>query len=100
MAHCKPTKIVTNKFLCPPNIFQNNRLVKFTIIFEALFSILPAFTSILFNLVTGEPSANYIGQYGIALSYVDIACCTIFYSWVVMKNGKSVGKVSSFVVTM
>ncbi|KAI1708658.1 hypothetical protein DdX_11735 [Ditylenchus destructor] len=63
-----------------------NRVVKNTILFELFFDVIPAITGLAFNLIVGETPANYLGQYTVMLCYVDAACCSIFYSKVMLRS--------------
>ncbi|KAI1708529.1 hypothetical protein Ddc_14321 [Ditylenchus destructor] len=67
--------------------FIKNRVVKNTILFELCFDVIPSITGLMFNMIVGETPANYLGQYTVMLCCLDAACCSIFYSKVMLRSG-------------
>ncbi|KAI1710233.1 hypothetical protein DdX_10914 [Ditylenchus destructor] len=64
-----------------------NRVVKNTILFELFFDVIPSIIGLVFNMIVGETPANFLGQYTAMLLCLDAACCSIFYSKVMLRSG-------------
>ncbi|KAI1695348.1 hypothetical protein DdX_19624 [Ditylenchus destructor] len=71
-----------------------NRVVRNTIIFAVVFDIIPGYFAYGFSLITGESSANYLGQYTVFLCTFDAALCAIFYSHVMLRRRNANQKIS------
>ncbi|KAI1717574.1 serpentine type 7TM GPCR chemoreceptor srbc domain-containing protein [Ditylenchus destructor] len=67
----------------------NNRIVKVTMIMEAFLDTLPMIFISGFTLITGLPSTNYTGQVVTALCSVNVMICSIIYSRILKRPGKS-----------
>ncbi|KAI1718280.1 DAF-16/FOXO Controlled, germline Tumor affecting [Ditylenchus destructor] len=72
-----------------------NRIIKFTIMAEILFNVLPAWSSALFNNLFADNIANYLGQYVGMCATCDAVMCSIVYSAIFLRNGLSFSRVST-----
>uniref|UniRef100_A0A915CVS0 G-protein coupled receptors family 1 profile domain-containing protein n=1 Tax=Ditylenchus dipsaci TaxID=166011 RepID=A0A915CVS0_9BILA len=74
----------------------NDRVVKNTILLEIVFDVIPAYSAFCFNMIAGEPSANYVGQFAITACVLDAAFCAVFYSIAMFRlKGRDRGQKSS-----
>ncbi|KAI1731270.1 hypothetical protein Ddc_00075 [Ditylenchus destructor] len=74
---------------------QKNRIIKFTIMAEILFNVLPAWSSALFNNLFADNIANYLGQYVGMCATCDAVMCSIVYSAIFLRSGLSFSRVST-----
>ncbi|KAL7074778.1 hypothetical protein ACQ4LE_006167 [Meloidogyne hapla] len=56
-----------------------NRVVKYTITLEILFNVLPGYSAVIFNVITGTPSSAYIGEFALVFCSMDAAICSAIY---------------------
>ncbi|KAF7638061.1 hypothetical protein Mgra_00002514 [Meloidogyne graminicola] len=68
-----------------------NRVVKYTIMLEILFNVLPGYSAVIFNVITGIPSSIYIGEFALVFCAIDAAICSSIYLklFLVKKNTTS-----------
>ncbi|KAI1691865.1 hypothetical protein DdX_21596 [Ditylenchus destructor] len=68
---------VTRSSACEKSI--KNSIVKFTLVTEICFNLLPGYVTLLFPTITGEPLAKYIGLSAALFVAIDSALCGMYY---------------------
>nr|CAD2191142.1 unnamed protein product [Meloidogyne enterolobii] len=63
-----------------------NRVVKYTIALEILFNVLPGYSAVIFNVITGTPSSAYIGEFALVFCSMDAAICSAIYLRLFLKQ--------------
>ncbi|KAI1713408.1 cytochrome p450 domain-containing protein [Ditylenchus destructor] len=75
-----------------------NRIVTVTILAEIFFNVLPGYCSSLFNSISGDNIANYLGQFVGTFLTCDALFCSIIYSMIFLRrtgNTTAVSKIST-----
>ncbi|KAI1701478.1 DAF-16/FOXO Controlled, germline Tumor affecting [Ditylenchus destructor] len=71
-----------------------NRIVTVTILAEIFFNVLPGYCSSLFNSISGDNIANYLGQFVGMFLTCDALFCSIIYSRIFLRRADNTTPVS------